>query len=354
MFEAEAWLKAGKPAHCDHQNVRCTPLGIAIDTVFHSTLEFLLHNGFKLTPKHLFMAVRRGKVGIVELLLDHGADVRWMSFGEVVCWPNPQILRLFIERGVDTQTGYPIARVLKHNPRAFLGVYKSSIDRYPDWQFQADMALRHFCAEGDMRGVCLLLWLGANPRAKVPRDAKEEPEAWESGLWQAAINGHLGIIKKIAPRKGLDDLDGLLRLAAGSSNVATIEYLIGLGADLNAVEKGHDTALRAALLSLEWELDFHRDEPYSSHHTYALEAVKRLLRLGARFHPEDPDELPSLRRCLLKLHWFDGYELMKCFHRTAALGQYHVGMLFEHPRLRSHLKKRLPALSRMFPVLKTA
>lgn len=123
---------------------------------------------------------------------------------------------------------------------------------------------------------------------------------------------------------------------------------------LNAVQEGHDTALRAALLSLEWEPDFHRDEPYSSHHTYALEALKRLLRLGARFQPEDSDELPILRRCLLRLHWFDGYELMKCFHKTAALGQHHVGMLFKHPRLRSHLRKRLPALLRLFPVLNTA
>jgi ankyrin repeat protein len=352
LFEAEAWLKAGKPSQYDHRNVRCTPVGIAIDTGFHSTLEFLLRNGFKPTPKHLLMAVRRGKVGIVELLLDHGADVRWMSFGEVVCWPNPHVLRLFIERGADIQTGYPIAEVLKHSPRAFLGVYKSFIDRYPDWQFQADMAFRHFCAEDNMRGVCLLLWLKANPRAKVPRHAKEETESWESGLWQAAINGHLEIIKKIGPRKGLDDLNGLLPLAAGSSNLATIEYLIGLGADPNAADEGHDTALRAALLSLDWRLDFNREKPYSFDDAQALEALKRLLRLGARFHPENSDELRLLRRCLLKLDWFDGYELMKCVHSAAGLSPDQATKLFREPRLRSRLEKRLPVLSRMFPVLK--
>jgi ankyrin repeat protein len=352
LFEAEAWLKAGKPAQYDHRNVRCTPVGIAIETGFHSTLEFLLRNGFKPSPKHLLMAVRRGKVGIVELLLDHGADVRWMSFGEVVCWPNPRILKLFIERGADTRTGYPIAEVLKHSPRAFLGVYKSFIDRYPDWQFQADMALRYFCAEDNMRGVCLLLWLKANPRAKVPRHAKDEAESWESGLWQAAINGHLEIIKKIGPRKGLDDLDELLRLAAGSSNLATIEYLIGLGADPNAVEESRDTALRAALWSLAWQLDIHRHEPYSFHYSDALEALKRLLRLGARFHSENSDELRFLRRCLLKLDWFDGYELMKWVHRAAALSLDQAAKLFKDPRLRSHLERRLPGLSRMFPVLK--
>lgn len=351
LFEAEAWLKAGKPAQYDHRNVRCTPIGIPIDTGFHSTLEFLLRNGFKPSPKHLLMAVRRGKVGIVELLLDHGADVRWMSFGEVVCWPNPQILKLFIERGADTRTGYPIAEVLKHSPRAFLGVYKSFIDRYPDWQFQADMALRYFCAEDNMRGVCLLLWLKANPRAKVPRHAKDEAESWESGLWQAAINGHLEIITKIGPRKGLDDLDGLLRLAAGSGKVAAIEYFIALGADPNSVQDSRDTALRAALWSLDWRLDFNRQKPYSSDDAQALEALKRLLRLGARFQPKNSDELPFLRRCLLKLDWFDGYDLLKCVRKAAALNSDQAAKLFKDQRLRSHLEKRLPALSRLFPVL---
>lgn len=99
-------------------------------------------------------------------------------------------------------------------------------------------------------------------------------------------------------------------------------------------------------------MDFHHDEPYSSRHTDALEALKRLLRLGARFHPEDCDELLILRRCLLKLDWFDGYELLKCVHTAAALSSNQAAKLFKEPRLRSHLEKRLPALSCMFPVLK--
>jgi hypothetical protein len=36
------------------------------------------------------------------------------------------------------------------------------------------MALRHFCAENNMRGVCLLLWLGANPRANPDAIAPHE------------------------------------------------------------------------------------------------------------------------------------------------------------------------------------
>jgi hypothetical protein len=30
LYEAQVWLIAGKPAQCDHRNVRCTPLGKAV------------------------------------------------------------------------------------------------------------------------------------------------------------------------------------------------------------------------------------------------------------------------------------------------------------------------------------
>jgi hypothetical protein len=63
-------------------------------------------------------------------MLQAGADIRWLDFKQVVSWPNPDVLWLFIERGADTQSGYPIAEVLKHAPRAFLGVYKEFLDRY--------------------------------------------------------------------------------------------------------------------------------------------------------------------------------------------------------------------------------
>ncbi len=352
LFEAEAWLKAGKPAQYEHRNVRCTPLGIAIDRNFHSLVEVLLRNGFQPSAKHLWMAVSRGKVGILELLLESGADVRWLDLRQVVFWRHPDVLRLLIERGADTRTGYPIAEALKRAPRGFLGVFKAYIGRFPDWQFQADMALRHFCREGSMRGVCLLLWLKADPRAKVPSEAGDEPDTWESGLWQACINGHVEIVKKIGPKPEKDDLDELLRLACYGQNVGLIEYLVGLGANPNSVPANGETALRSALWALEWRLDFDRRQAYAYRYRNALQTLKALIQSGARLNPASPEEIRFLRRCFLKLDWLESYDLIKFLHEQSFADRTVFVDLLKVPKMRQHLAQRLPALSRIFPELK--
>lgn len=352
LFEAEDWLKAGKPAQYEHKNVRCTPLGIAIDRNFHSLVEVLLRNGFRPEPKHLRMAVRKGKVGIIELLLRAGADIHWLNFKEVIYWPHPDVLRLFIEQGADTQTGYPIADVLIHAPRVFLGLYKEFVGRHPEWRFQADMALRHFCREGGMRGVCLMLWLKADPRAKVPDKAGEEQEMWESALWQACINGNIEIAKKIVPDPKKDDLDDLLRLACIGQNVQLIEYLVGLGANPNAVPENGETAIRSALWALEWRLDSDRHDAYRYRHHDALGVLKHLVELGARLNPAGTDELKFLRCCLLKLGWSEAYDLVRFLHQHKFADEAVMTALLKSPKMRNHFSKRLPALARIFPALK--
>jgi hypothetical protein len=91
-----------------------------------------------------------------------------VDFEYIVFIGEREIIRKFIDRGTDLVTGYPIAKGLIRLTRLFLGIYKSNIQKHPELQFQANMALRHFCGEANLPGVSLLMWLGANPRAKVP------------------------------------------------------------------------------------------------------------------------------------------------------------------------------------------
>ncbi len=350
LFEVQAWLKEAKPAHYEHKNVRCTPLGIAIDRNFHSLMEVLLKHSFQPTPKHLWMAVRKGRAGMIELMLQAGADINWLDFKDVVCWPNPDVLRLLIERGADTKTGHPIADVLKRAPRAFLGLYKVFLDSHPEWQFQASVALRHFCEEGSMRGVSLLLWLKADPRAKVPEQAGDDENMWESALWQACTSGQVEIVKRIGPKPDLDDLDELLRLSCNSQNVQLVEYLIGLGANPNVAAGNGETALMSALWALEWRINFDNHEPYRWHGSLAL--LKRLIALGARLDPLNKNELSFLRRCLLKLDWLESYELIKFLDQHRFANAVVMTRLLKTPKMREHLGERLPALARIFPELK--
>src|SRR5262249_32894443 len=159
------------------------------------------------------------------------------------------------------------------------------------------------CGKGSMRGVCLMLWLNADPRAKVPEKPIDDKEMWESGLWQACINGHVEIVKKIGPTREKDDLDELLRLACSGQNVQLIETLVRLGANPNAIPENGETALRSALWALELRLDSERHERYQYRYHDALSVLRRLVELGANLNPTDTDELKFFRRCLLKLQW---------------------------------------------------
>ncbi len=157
-------------------------MGIAIESGFHSMVEVLLQNEVPPDGSALSAALCRRNEDIVNLLLQYGADVRSLDFSDVVETASPALMRVFIDRGADPITGYPIAKGLIQTTRPLLGIYKTYIDQYPQLQFQADMALRHFCEDGGLRGVCLLLWLGANPRAKVPLDDDEDEDFWTTPL----------------------------------------------------------------------------------------------------------------------------------------------------------------------------
>jgi hypothetical protein len=202
-----------------------------------------------------------------------------------------------------------------------------------------------------MRGVCLLLWLKANPRTKVPLKAGEKEDNWESSLWQACVHGHVEIVKKIGPNSE-DDLDGLLRLACIGHNADLIEYLIGLGANPNTVPANGETAVRSALWGLEWRFDFDRHERYGHRYEKALDTLKRLVQLGGRLNAENGEELRFLRRCLLKLDRSESCDLIKFLHVHNFTERAVLLRLLKEPKLRQHLDRGLKLLARTFPEVK--
>jgi hypothetical protein len=84
-------------------------VGIAIEKGFHSLLEVFLRNGAPRDPRTLWSAVRWRRREMVELLFSYGADARAVSFQHVIAFNDPEIVKMFVDRGADLVTGYPLA-----------------------------------------------------------------------------------------------------------------------------------------------------------------------------------------------------------------------------------------------------
>jgi hypothetical protein len=110
---------------------------------------------------------------MIELAVTHGADIASIPFLDVLMTGDRDVVAAFLEKGADPTTDYPFARAF-HQLRAktTLGSYLDCRRSLPDvaehLQQQADMALRQFCQEGNLKWVSLLMWAGADPRSRGP------------------------------------------------------------------------------------------------------------------------------------------------------------------------------------------
>jgi hypothetical protein len=165
----------------------------------------------------------------------------------------------------DATTDYPFARAF-HQLRAktTLGSYSDCRRSRPDpaehLQQQADMALRQFCQEDNLKWVSLLMWAGANPRSRGPAlddaDHIEDAEWHTTALAEACLSGSVESLKRLKPSP-TDDLSGMLERAAFSAHRDVLAYLLDLGANPNDRPDGGSTALEACIRYLGWE-DFDR------------------------------------------------------------------------------------------------
>lgn len=148
--------------------------------------------------------------------------------------------------------------------KAALGIFLDCKRARPELaealQLQADMALRQACQDEDLKWVSLLMWLGANPRAKglatddldTP-DALDDPEYQQSALQIACRSKEPKILKRLKPDPATDDLRELMAAAASLiTTPETVAYLVTLGADVNDKSDGGSTVLETCLRNFAW------------------------------------------------------------------------------------------------------
>ena len=210
------------------------------------------------------------------------------------------------------------------------------------------MALRHFCKQGSLRGVSLLMWLGANPRAKVPDEAEDYEEFWETPLETAASKGQLDIIKRIKPDPAKDDIQSLLLGCLHRWSMDLVLYWVSLGADVNHVAAEGPSAHHRVMSNLSWELDFHNHWYARSEATQAKRFAVEWFSAGAKWTPQG-DDFRVIRKASSRLSYMEAYEFIKLLREKDVMPPDSLGEILDTPKLREHLKERRAAIAALVP-----
>ena len=85
LYEIEDWIRAGRSIEVS-EGVRQSPLQVAMDTDFKAWIELLIRNETQIKNKNkaLGEAVERRRLHLVELLVEHGAEISFVPFADVL------------------------------------------------------------------------------------------------------------------------------------------------------------------------------------------------------------------------------------------------------------------------------
>ena len=319
LFELQAWVADGKPLTVP-AGYRQRPLRVALETGFHSLIAFLLQHETDQEAKDTALreALWANRPALMELALKYGASVHAVRFQDVIETWDRAVAALFLRHGADLVTDAPFARAFKQRVKAGLGIYLDCLRARPDLadalQAQADMALRQACQDDDLKWVSLLLWLGANPRAKglltddLDDASVDASTDRQSALQIACSSRKPEILRQLKPDPARDDLRELMA-ASGlfSTTPETVAYLVRLGADVNDRPDGGSTVLDSVLRYFGWK-EAVWEGPCGAYRRTAvplaklqssLEALRTLVAQGARWVPA-AQAITDVRRALYR------------------------------------------------------
>ena len=352
LYEVEAWIRQGKPVNVPPTE-RKSPLLIAVEKGFHSLVELLLQNGAAshANGNALEMAVKRGDSGIAQLLIDNGADPNSVR-AELVCLCGDlDVVRLFLDRGVDLTRGNGFAIGLVETKKALLGIYRSYRDKISALQTQADIALCYCCKEGHIGGVYRLLWAGANPRARIPElyEAEDDPDMHGTALEAAVFNGHFDILKRIGVDPARDDLNHLLHTATFSARPEIIRYLVERGADINSRGDLDQTCLVQLFRTLHWCDDSQSFPGAFFSSSRVQEAIRTAVELGAKWERGDAQATHLVRLGFYAASEYSLRSVLETFRKYGACPDAELIRLLNTPRMIRKLEKDLKPFVKMFP-----
>jgi ankyrin repeat protein len=368
LFEVQEWIASGKPVNPPPSVSgyrRKSPLEIAMDLGFHSLVKVLLEGGADIKePRYnpLQHALWNKRLDLLKLLVNHGVDYHSMPMQEVFDTWEPDIMRWFIEHGADVETDNPLAYALCNRIKTALGILKTNKDRFPSFQDQANIALRHHCKEGNLKWVSLMLWAGADPYAGGPDSWHEDPdpESDQNALELAAAYRHFDVfdLKQVRLDPGKPELKDLLFEACYAKKSDFLEKLLAKGFKPVEYENQGTPLIQSLLSGMSWHFDVDSWDLWREDRTSkrdldtdrAREKIKMihmLVKHGAKWLPNDRSEISDARRSLLKMKPDYTVEFIWIMSKYKACRREDIEELVRTPSIRSLIAQHRPRIDEL-------
>jgi hypothetical protein len=365
LFAVRDWIDSGKPVNPPPHGKgtrKKSPLEYAIASGFHSLVEVLLKGGASLEPDGGYCpmnhALATKRFDVVTLLVEHGYDPRTVDMRDVFDTWEPEIMEYFIERGADVEANMPLASALCQRIRTALRIFRGYRDRFPTFQEQANIALRHHCKEGNLKWVSLMIWAGADPLApgsSEPNDACDPEDAGLSALGWAALYNHYEVfsLRKVKFPVDHPAAREVLRYGGRGVGIEVIEKLLTNGLNPNDQPNGGCSAIQQFITRLDWggfsDLIWERRRSHidSNESRDYLKSIHLLARHGGKWIPCDQDELKSARRSLLKMTPDYTLEFVWIMAKYHACSKAHIEALLRTPSMKRHVSEHRARLGQM-------
>ena len=339
LYEVEQWIAEGKPIQCERMTDRkmrkkTTPLSVVVRKGFYSLAELLLVNGYNPNGDYyesLTPAVDTKNHSMVELLFRFGADPTAVDFSEVLGTFDRRLMDCFIAAGVDPCADNAVAKAFGPKARPLLGFVKTYKERFPGLQRQIDIALHSFVDEEDEKGVCLLLWLGANPYEDVPVNAWDgDDEFFWCALETAMSRGNedilLHLLKVPLPPSKVKDL---FRSISYRAHPEVVRRFLAAGADPNDHHEGLHV-LDGYVRDLSHRFFQTRRAEHVKH---GLEALRLLAEAGAKWDIDNKG-IADIRRSILDAESSTVNTMLEIFRSHKVLNNEQLEELTRTPAIK--------------------
>jgi hypothetical protein len=312
LFKVQARIHEVEPEVLLDESIpaKFSPLLQAVETGFHSMVEVVLKCGRwgkESLNQALSVALETKRWDLAELLIDQGASLSEIDFGEVCRTVNPELMEKALRGGADPAARNTFAFALDEiKARPLLRFIRELKDEYPVLCTQASLALIEAVQNKKARWAALLKWAGADPYMNVPYELTEEewnPEDSDFGTTaaeQACAIGDFELFKALNLRPTPEQAKDLLERTAFSCSLEIMKEIMR-HMPKECINFGNPPTCAA----LEHLLKYFPNSSdsyyrYSRSEDQVVECMEFLLDRGARWHPTLED-IAYLRRTLMRL-----------------------------------------------------